>query len=102
MVSKYGRGRFTKLLIEGGGVMSGAMSEEYRANRARFSPEELLPYKDKWVAFSADGSLIVASADDGEACYELVKASGEDPDKVCFERIVFEDEGCTDIGGADI
>jgi hypothetical protein len=71
----------------------------YRTNREKFSAEDLRRYDGKWVAFSGDGSRIVASADDIETLDRLVRAAGEKPDAVGLERIEFDD---TILGGAEL
>ena len=38
------------------------ITQEYRNNRAHFPHGELAKYRGEWVAFSADGCRIVASA----------------------------------------
>ncbi len=64
----------------------------YEQNRAKFTVEELHQYEGKWVAFSPDGSRIVASADDLLTLEDLVVAAGEDSQEVGTERIVLEDD----------
>lgn len=64
----------------------------YEQNRAKFTPQQLQQYDGKWVAFSSDGSRIVASADDLLSLESLVVASGEDPEEVGTERIVLADD----------
>ncbi len=74
-------------------------TQTFRGNRARFSIEELLQYDGKWVAFSADGSRIVASAETLTELDERIVAAGENPEQVGLERIEFDD--CS-LGGADV
>jgi hypothetical protein len=52
---------------------------KFLANRAVFPVEELEKHAGKWVAFSPDGSRIVASARHPEQLETLVKVAGEDP-----------------------
>ena len=59
----------------------------FQANRNRFSVNELLPYNGQWVAFSSDGSRIVASAAELARLNDLIAAAGEDPESVGLERI---------------
>ncbi len=42
--------------------MTVAMMRTYRESRAGFSTNDLAPYDGQWVAFSADGHRVVASA----------------------------------------
>jgi hypothetical protein len=64
----------------------------YEVNRSRFSVEELREYRGKWVAFSPDGSRIVASSDEIGDLDKLVAAIGADPELVGIERITFAEE----------
>lgn len=70
----------------------------YHQNRAKFPLEELKRYEGQWVAFSPDGSRIVASCEDFAQLDERVVAAGEDPKEVWFEHVIFED-GCQQILG---
>ena len=72
--------------------------KEFRANRARFSREELMNHDGKWVAFSMDGRRIIASSADLAALDALVVAAGENPEQMALERIEFDD--CSFAGGA--
>ena len=63
----------------------------YRENRARFSVAELRKYHGQWVAFSEDGCRIVASNADLAALDQLIRACGEDPQKVALEQVEFDD-----------
>jgi hypothetical protein len=74
-------------------------NKEYRINRARFTPEELAPYEGCWVAFSLDGSKIIAGNADWEALERAIVAAGEDPSQVSLELI--ESEGCF-LGGGEL
>lgn len=38
--------------------------DEYDRNREKFGPEQLAPYEGQWVAFSLDGSQLIAAAPD--------------------------------------
>ncbi len=73
--------------------------QEFRENRARFSPAELASYRGQWVAFSPDGRRIIAGNEDLAALDQMVVAIGEDPEQVAFERIEVED---TYLGGAEL
>ena len=63
------------------------------------SAEELRQYEGKWVAFSADGTRIIAAATTLADLDQLVVAAGEDPEMVGLERIELEDSS---TGGADL
>lgn len=64
----------------------------FTRNRADFPVDELKKYEGQWVAFSADGTRIVAGADELGKLPELIAAAGEDPQEVGYERIVLEDD----------
>ena len=49
-------------------------------NRARFSLQELAKYRGRFVAWSPDGTRIVASCDHEEDLDRLVRAAGEKPE----------------------
>jgi hypothetical protein len=61
--------------------------EEYAArmkvfieNRQKFPVDELYEkYVDKWVAWSPDGTAIVASTEDPYQLGDLIRAAGYDP-----------------------
>ena len=74
-------------------------TETYYHTRSEMPAQELRPYDGKWVAFSADGTHIVAAAEKLVELDELVIAAGEDPEMVGFERIELEDES---TGGAEL
>jgi hypothetical protein len=71
----------------------------YEENRAKFTLEELRQYTGHWVAFSRDGSRIIASAETLCDLEERLAALGQDPQEVAFERIEFEDSL---LGGAEL
>ena len=64
---------------------------EHEQNRQRFTAEELIPYKDQWVAFSLDGKRIVASADDLIELDRRVRAQGDPISDVGLEYIAMDD-----------
>lgn len=66
--------------------------QTFRENRAKFSWDDLAAYNGQWVAFSSDGSRIVASAEDLMELERLIRAAGEDPDLVGYERIELDDQ----------
>lgn len=71
----------------------------YEANRAKFTAEELRQFEGQWVAFSRDGSRILASAETLRDLEERLAATRQDPQEVAFERIEFEDSL---LGGAEL
>jgi len=59
-------------------------------NRSQFDPALLVPYIGQWIAWSPDGSRVVAHADDIDALYKLVADAGESPSQCAIE--------CIDVG----
>jgi hypothetical protein len=59
----------------------------YVANRAKFLPKDLLPYEGQWVAWSLDGSRIVAHHDDLEQVERQLEQAGLTTEDVIFDRI---------------
>jgi hypothetical protein len=55
-------------------------------------PETIANYVGKWIAWSPDGSTIVASADDTEQLFECIRAAGEAPHLCTLEYV--EPHGC--------
>ncbi len=64
-----------------------ALTEQAILNRSQIDPELLAAYAGQWVAWSPDGSRIVAHADKLEDLDPLVIAAGEDPDLCTLEGI---------------
>jgi hypothetical protein len=52
-----------------------------------FPLEELRKHRGRWVAFSADGRRLIASATTLAALDALVRKAGENPEEVLLERI---------------
>jgi hypothetical protein len=59
----------------------------YRQNRNRRTLDELLPYQDQWVVWSADGTRMVAHHADPMIATGEVLARGIDPEDVVVEYI---------------
>ena len=72
-------------------------AETFRLNRDKFTLEQLKPYIGKWVAFSLDGTRIVASGDDLEELENQLAAANIDPETVGFECIDTGDDSF--VGG---
>lgn len=69
----------------------------YVENRAKFLPEDLLPYADRWVAWSVDGSKIVAHHEDLVEVARTVETLGLTREEVIFDFIVPEGEVATQL-----
>jgi hypothetical protein len=74
------------------------IEKNYQRNRAKFPVEELREYVGQWVAFSPDGSRIIAGAPSIAELDPLISAAGEDPEDVPLERIEI---GESILGGAE-
>lgn len=68
-------------------------------NRERFSLAELTRYRGRFVAWSPDGTRIVASSVHEEEIDGLIRASGENPDD-CVIGAVPEADAV--IGGTEV
>jgi hypothetical protein len=56
--------------------------EHYHQNRRNFPQDELAKYAGQYVAFSGDGTRILAGGDTMEAVEETLVAAGIDPSQV--------------------
>ena len=61
--------------------------QEFDKNRAAFPPEELLAYRGQYIAWSPDGTRIIASDKDGLKLDDTVRALGYDPAEVIFSSV---------------
>ncbi len=61
--------------------------QEYLKNRLQFPLAELAQYAGEYVAWSPDGTRIVASSRDLEVLEDLLCAAGEDPEECVVEGI---------------
>jgi hypothetical protein len=73
--------------------------QKFLANRSAFPLEELARHAGQWIAWSPDGSRIVAHARDLEALDGLVFKAGVDPEECVLEGIPAEDAV---IGGGSL
>jgi hypothetical protein len=76
-------------------------TQEFWDKRAQFPPEELAKYRGQWVAFSADGSRIVANAATLEALEDRLEAAGEDAQLLMLEGVPGPEED-TFLGGQEL
>ena len=73
--------------------------QEYLKNRLAFPLEELANHRGEWVAWSPDGTRLVATSRDLDALDNLVRAAGEDPENCPIEGIPDADSV---LGGLNI
>jgi hypothetical protein len=71
----------------------------FMKNRAAFPEDELMKYAGQWVAWSPDGTAIVASSAESDlALYELLTAKGYDISKCLVSYVDYADD--VELGGA--
>ena len=70
--------------------------QEYLKNRQVFPLEQLAKHRGEWVAWSPDGTRLVAASKDLDELDQLVLAAGEDPENCPIEGI--PDSDCV-LGG---
>jgi hypothetical protein len=75
------------------------LMSEYEENRSKFPLRELQKYAGQWVAFSSDGSRVLAHAETISDLEKRLIHIGVDPQNVAIEKIEFEDSR---IGGAEL
>jgi hypothetical protein len=71
--------------------------QDYLANRTMFPLEELAKYSGQWVAWSPDGTRVVAHATEPSALDDLIRAGGEDPEQCVVEGIPAGDSVIGDV-----
>ncbi len=72
--------------------------EEHYRNRAQFPEQELAKYYGKEVAWTLDGTRIVASGDDARQVCTAVQQAGLQSDEVVLAYVPFPEELV--LGGA--
>ena len=70
-----------------------------RNAQAPLPTEACAKYRGKWIALSADGTRVLAGANDLDTLENQLAAAGEDPEKVPFDHA--EDEDISP-GGAEL
>jgi hypothetical protein len=63
------------------------LGPEFFVNQRCFPPEELLKYAGRYIAWSWDGSRILASGESMEEVEQKLVASGIDPSRVVGDYI---------------
>ena len=63
------------------------LDAQHFENRRNFPPEELDKYAGQYVAWSWDGSRILASAEDRDPLWEKLVAMGVNPHRVVFQYV---------------
>lgn len=73
--------------------------KRFLANRACFPLDELAKHAGQWIAWSPDGTRVVASARNPESLADLVRNAGEVPEECVIEGIPEEDSV---LGGSSL
>ncbi len=66
--------------------------DSFPSNRAKFPPGEPAKYPDEWIAWSADGTAIVAHHQDILQLADILAQRGIDSSEVVFESVPLPDE----------
>jgi hypothetical protein len=73
---------------------------QFNKNRASFPLDELAKYEGNWVAFSPDGTTIIAADSDLSVLDQKIRNAGYNPADVGFESVPAQEDGEIYIGGA--
>jgi hypothetical protein len=73
--------------------------QEYLKNRIAYPLDDLAKHRGEWIAWSPDGTRVVAASRNPETLDELVRAAGEDPEECAIEGIPDADSV---FGGWDV
>ena len=65
---------------------------EFRLNQSRFPRAELEKYNGQYVAWSADGTRILAADPDPLRVHSLIRAAGCDPAEILVTRVAVPEE----------
>jgi hypothetical protein len=66
--------------------------QQFLKNRYAFPPDELMQYAGKYVAWSPDGTRILASDEDERRLDVTLKGAGHDMAEVLVSYVPFPDE----------
>jgi hypothetical protein len=72
---------------------------QFLTNRQQFPPDELARYAGEYIAWSPDGTRILASDDDLEKVAAAVEVQGYDPSEIVLSSVPFPDEVILGGGG---
>jgi hypothetical protein len=72
--------------------------QDFLKNRAAFPLAELAKHRGEWVAWSPDGTRLVAASRNPDALDDLIRAAGENPETCPVTGI--PDSDCV-LGGLD-
>lgn len=76
-----------------------ARMKVFLKNREEFPEEELMKYAGQWIAWSPDGTAIIAhSPESDSAVHHTIVAKGYDPGQCCVSYVDWAD--VADLGGA--
>ena len=65
---------------------------EFRQNQSRFPREELEKYNGQYVAWSEDGTAILAADSDPIKLHAWLQAAGYDPGKILISAVSIPEE----------
>jgi hypothetical protein len=76
------------------------LGADFFENQRKFPPEELMKHEDQQIAWSWDGSQILASASDYAELDRKLKQMGIDPSRVVHDYVPPSD--MSQLGGASV
>jgi hypothetical protein len=72
--------------------------QQFLRNRQQFPPDELARYAGKYIAWSPDGTRILASDDDLAKVAKAVEDQGYDPSELVLSSVPFSYEVILGVG----
>jgi len=64
----------------------------FRLNQSRLPPEEWRAYDGQYVAWSPDGTRVIAAHQDAAQVDAMLQAGGYDPAEILVSRVAFPEE----------